>query len=162
MALAMVRPFRHPKTGVYWLRKVVPGEVRDAVGKRELKVTLGTKDVREAKAGPIVERSEAIIAAARTGGVILTQRASTPCAVNTTESRPRHGAMIRPRSVTSTSTSDCMAIRSRTAKAALAGRPTAALISGNRTSLCCAHVLRACEPRPYTGRNEFALLTLPT
>jgi integrase len=76
MSLAMIRPFKHPKTGVYWLRKVVPAPLRTAVGKRELIKSLGTKDPREAKgrAGPVGERFEAIIAAAQIGGDRLTQR----------------------------------------------------------------------------------------
>jgi integrase len=76
MALTMIRPYRHPKTGVYWLRKAVPAPLRAAVGKRELTRSLGTKDPREAKskAGPVVETFEAIIAAARAGGGNLSQR----------------------------------------------------------------------------------------
>ncbi len=34
MALAMSRPYKHPKTGIYWLRKVVPEPLRAIVGKR--------------------------------------------------------------------------------------------------------------------------------
>lgn len=49
MALAMARPWKHPKTGVYWLRRGVPEELRTLVGKREEKRTLGTKDPAEAK-----------------------------------------------------------------------------------------------------------------
>ncbi|MTK63021.1 MAG: hypothetical protein F8N15_00360 [Methanobacterium sp.] len=49
MVLAMSRPFKHPKTGVYWFRKVVPEDLRSVVGKREVTRTLKTKDVAEAK-----------------------------------------------------------------------------------------------------------------
>jgi hypothetical protein len=49
MALAMARPWKHPKTGVYWLRKGVPEDLRALVGKREEKRSLGTKDPAEAK-----------------------------------------------------------------------------------------------------------------
>ena len=65
--LKMIRPFAHPKTGVFWLRKVVPADLRSFVGKRELTASLGTKDVREAKAkaGPVIARFEATIEAAR-------------------------------------------------------------------------------------------------
>jgi hypothetical protein len=75
MVLAMIRPHRHPKTGVYWLRKVVPAPLRAIIGKRELVASLGTKDCTEArqKAGPIAARFEAIIASARNGGGRLTQ-----------------------------------------------------------------------------------------
>ena len=49
MALAMARPWKHPKTGVYWLRKAVPKELRAIIGKLEEKKTLGTKEPAEAK-----------------------------------------------------------------------------------------------------------------
>jgi hypothetical protein len=49
MALSMSRPWKHPKTGIYWLRKVVPDDLRAVVGKREFKFSLKTKDVTEAK-----------------------------------------------------------------------------------------------------------------
>lgn len=49
MPLNMTRPYRHPSTGVYWLRKGVPQALRPLVGKRELKRSLGTKDAEEAK-----------------------------------------------------------------------------------------------------------------
>ena len=44
MPLAMSRPWKHPKTGIYWLRKGVPEALRDAVGKREEKLSLQTLD----------------------------------------------------------------------------------------------------------------------
>jgi hypothetical protein len=49
MALAMSRPWKHPKTGVYWLRKRVPGDLHLRVGKREEKRSLKTRDPIEAK-----------------------------------------------------------------------------------------------------------------
>ncbi|WP_415192983.1 DUF6538 domain-containing protein [Rhodopseudomonas sp.] len=49
MVLVMARPFRHPKTGIFWFRKRVPDSLRALVGKREHKVTLGTRDPAEAK-----------------------------------------------------------------------------------------------------------------
>ena len=49
MVLAMSRPWRHPKTGIYWLRKGVPDDLRTAVGKREEKFSLKTRDPFEAK-----------------------------------------------------------------------------------------------------------------
>lgn len=44
----MSRPFKHPKTGVYYYRRVVPEDMRTLVGKREVRLSLGTKDPREA------------------------------------------------------------------------------------------------------------------
>ncbi|MDB5544283.1 MAG: recombinase XerD, partial [Hyphomicrobiales bacterium] len=49
MALAMARPWKHPKTGIYWLRKRVPEDLRPLVGKQEYKRSLKTKDPAEAK-----------------------------------------------------------------------------------------------------------------
>ncbi len=49
MALRMASPWKHPKTGMYWLRVRVPMELRPLVGKQVVQRTLGTKDVKEAK-----------------------------------------------------------------------------------------------------------------
>jgi integrase len=49
MTLAMARPWKHPNSGVYWLRKRVPDDLRALVGKREEKRSLGTRDPQEAK-----------------------------------------------------------------------------------------------------------------
>ncbi|MGK7062713.1 DUF6538 domain-containing protein [Bradyrhizobium sp. 1050_B9_N1_2] len=49
MPLAMSRPWKHPKTGIYQLRKAVPDDLRKLVGKREEKVSLRTRDPGEAK-----------------------------------------------------------------------------------------------------------------
>jgi hypothetical protein len=49
MPLSMARPWRHPKSGTYWLRKRVPDDLRIMVGTREVKRTLGTKDPAEAR-----------------------------------------------------------------------------------------------------------------
>ena len=72
----MTRPFPHSKTGVFWVRKVVPSNLRAFVGRRELKESLGTKDIREAKAkgALVIARFEALINSARAGGSQLSQR----------------------------------------------------------------------------------------
>src|SRR5882757_5624233 len=49
MPLAMSRPWKHPSSGVYWLRKGVPEDLRKLVGKREEKRSLQTRDPVEAK-----------------------------------------------------------------------------------------------------------------
>ena len=76
MVLAMTRPYPHSKTGVYWLRKVVPPPLRACLGKTELKESLRTKDPREAKAKApaVLARFDALLAAARAGGNNLSQR----------------------------------------------------------------------------------------
>jgi integrase len=49
MVLAMVRPTKHKKTGMYYFRQKVPADIRAAFGKMEVTVSLHTKDVSEAK-----------------------------------------------------------------------------------------------------------------
>jgi integrase len=49
MRQLMPQPWKHPKTGVYYFRKVVPERLRGAVGRREIKLSLRTKVLREAK-----------------------------------------------------------------------------------------------------------------
>ena len=49
MPLAMSRPWKHPNSGVYWLRRGVPEDLRALVGKREEKRSLQTRDPVEAK-----------------------------------------------------------------------------------------------------------------
>jgi uncharacterized protein (DUF2336 family) len=49
MALAMARPWKHPKTGIFWLRKRIPDDLRALLGKREEKQSLGTREPNEAK-----------------------------------------------------------------------------------------------------------------
>lgn len=45
----MAEPYRHPETGVFYLRRQIPGPLRSEFGGRQLhKETLGTKDAREA------------------------------------------------------------------------------------------------------------------
>jgi Domain of unknown function (DUF6538) len=49
MTLPMTRPWKHPKTGLYWLRKRVPDGLQKLVGKREEKFSLRTRNPEEAK-----------------------------------------------------------------------------------------------------------------
>ena len=67
MSLSMPAPYKHPKTGTYWVRKVVPKPLRAAVGKGELKASLRTKDPAEAKTRCRAEydRLDAIIESAK-------------------------------------------------------------------------------------------------
>lgn len=58
MALAMSRPLKHPKTGIYWFRKRVPEELRALLGKTEEKQSLGTRDPSEAK----LKQAEVLVA----------------------------------------------------------------------------------------------------
>ena len=49
MVLRMARPEKHPKTGVFYLRKRVPADLIALVGRPTIKRSLGTKDVAEAR-----------------------------------------------------------------------------------------------------------------
>ena len=49
MTLAMTRPWKHPKTGIFWLRKRVPKDLVSVVGRIEEKRSLATRDPFEAK-----------------------------------------------------------------------------------------------------------------
>lgn len=76
VALKMAQPQRHPKTGVFRFRRVVPHDLRALVGKTEELVSLGTKDaavarVRYAKLSAEVEARWANL---RAGTRTLTER----------------------------------------------------------------------------------------
>ena len=45
----MTRPWKHPDSGYYWFRKRVPDDLRNLLGKREERFSLGTRDPTEAK-----------------------------------------------------------------------------------------------------------------
>lgn len=49
MGVKMATPFKHPRTGVYYLRRAVPKDIQEALGKTEYLKSLGTKDERQAK-----------------------------------------------------------------------------------------------------------------
>jgi integrase len=49
MAWRMLHLWKHPQSGTFYFRRAVPEEQRPAVGKREIKFTLGTKDLKEAR-----------------------------------------------------------------------------------------------------------------
>jgi hypothetical protein len=49
MVLAMSRPFKHPKTGIYWFRKRVPADLVPILGRHEVTESLETRDASEAK-----------------------------------------------------------------------------------------------------------------
>ena len=74
----MAQPFKHPSTGVFYIRRRVPDELRPALG-REYKRSLKTRDPLEAKALFAAEwtRSEEAFSLARAqlaGVQVLTKR----------------------------------------------------------------------------------------
>jgi integrase len=67
---------KHPKSGVFYYRRVVPLNLRPALGQTEIRISLGTKDSREAKRR-LPEKAaivEAKFAAAGRGPVSLTHQ----------------------------------------------------------------------------------------
>lgn len=46
----IAQPWRHPVSGVYYIRRFVPYELRTIIGKVEIRRSLGTTDFRQAKA----------------------------------------------------------------------------------------------------------------
>ncbi|WP_309500898.1 MULTISPECIES: DUF6538 domain-containing protein [Bradyrhizobium] len=83
MPLAMSRPWKHPKTGIYQLRKAVPDDLRQLVGKREEKVSLQTRDPAEAKVrhAKALAELEARWANLRAGPKFLTEREAHQLAI---------------------------------------------------------------------------------
>lgn len=49
MVLRMSRPQKHPKTGIYQFRKRIPEPLQALLGKKEEKISLGTRSLSEAK-----------------------------------------------------------------------------------------------------------------
>lgn len=49
MGLRMATPWKHPNSGIFWLRRRVPADVVEVVGRREEKLSLRTRDPAEAK-----------------------------------------------------------------------------------------------------------------
>ena len=76
MPLTMARPWKHPNSGVYWLRRRVPDDLRSLVGKREEKRSLGTRDPQEAKRrhAQLITELDARWKNLRAGPRILTER----------------------------------------------------------------------------------------
>jgi hypothetical protein len=50
MPLPMARPWKHPDSGIYYVRKAVPVSLRSLVGRSIEKLSLRTKDPDEARA----------------------------------------------------------------------------------------------------------------
>lgn len=68
MAL-IAQPFRHPDSGIYYLRRRVPDDLRDIIGKTEIRRSLNTRNHHQAKAAFAVAYadSERLFSDARQG-----------------------------------------------------------------------------------------------
>ena len=66
---AMTNLYRHPKTGMYWVRRKVPTDLRSVLDKGEIQKTTRTKNLAEAKvrAKPIGIEIDRIFADVRAG-----------------------------------------------------------------------------------------------
>ena len=73
---AMPHLFKHPKSGVFYCRRVVPPDLRERLGQREIRISLRTKDRSEAKRLlPETEVAvEAKFSAARRGPITLSHQ----------------------------------------------------------------------------------------
>jgi integrase len=73
VAQNMPQPWKHPKSGVYYYRKAVPKHLRATLGRGEFRISLGTKDLREAKLlyPATAAKVDALIAQAGGGPTIL-------------------------------------------------------------------------------------------
>jgi integrase len=58
MGLRMATPWRHPSSGIYWLRRRIPSDLVALAGKREEKISLRTRDPAEAKAAYVQAAAE--------------------------------------------------------------------------------------------------------
>ena len=45
----MTKPWKHPRSGIFYLRREVPEDIRQIIGKREWKVSLRTRDFAAAR-----------------------------------------------------------------------------------------------------------------
>jgi len=54
----MAQPWPHPKTGVYYYRRVVPAPLRKVLGRTEFRISLGTKDPGAAKVAYLTRAAE--------------------------------------------------------------------------------------------------------
>jgi integrase len=88
----MPSPYKHPRTGVYYLRKGVPAELRPLVGKSELKRSLHTKDTSEAKrrAARVLAEFDRTLERARRGEVHFSGEDADAIGVEQRRRRARH------------------------------------------------------------------------
>ena len=70
----MLKPFKNPRTGIYYYRKTIPKSLRDVIGKTEILVSLKTTNIREAMPQFYEEalRADRLITTAREGDCIDT------------------------------------------------------------------------------------------
>ena len=62
MVLQMTRPYKHPRTGVYYFRQRTPSDLRTVLGDKIVSSSLRTKDPAEAKLRhPVIAQEQAII-----------------------------------------------------------------------------------------------------
>lgn len=74
MGFLMPSPWKHPKTSVWYYRRAVPVRLREALGRTEYRISLHTKDIKEAKRRypDVAAKVDAEFIAAEGGPVRLT------------------------------------------------------------------------------------------
>lgn len=79
MAL-IAQPFRHPDSGIYYLRRRVPDDIRQVIGKTEIRRSLNTRNHQQAKAAFAIAyaESERLFSDARNGLSIERFQPETP------------------------------------------------------------------------------------
>lgn len=89
MAL-IAQPFRHPESGIYYLRRRVPDDLRSIIGKTEIRRSLNTRNHRQAKSAfaTAYAESERQFMDARNGLHIATVQSNTPATVRTKHPQP--------------------------------------------------------------------------
>ncbi|WP_419149720.1 DUF6538 domain-containing protein [Pseudomonas monteilii] len=78
MAL-IAQPFRHPDSGIYYLRRRVPDDLRQIIGKTEIRRSLNTRHHQQAKAAfaHAYAESERLFNDARQGLYVEPRKAET-------------------------------------------------------------------------------------
>lgn len=76
MGLRMATPWKHPNSGIFWLRRRVPADLIGVLGRREEKRSLRTRDPAEAKSAYVraAAEIEARWASLRQGFQMLTHK----------------------------------------------------------------------------------------
>ncbi|UVM56769.1 hypothetical protein LOY37_04080 [Pseudomonas sp. B21-012] len=89
MAL-IAQPFRHPDSGIYYLRRRVPDDLRHIIGKTEIRRSLNTRHHQQAKAAFAIAyvESEQLFNDARQGHYIEHHKLSAPAKPLPTHSLP--------------------------------------------------------------------------
>lgn len=130
MAL-IAQPFRHPDSGIYYLRRVVPEGLRTQIGKVEIRRSLRTRDHRQAKAAFAIAyaESERLFSEARyqsappTSATVAVPAEAPPLAYPSTPTLAAAQVITQPKSPVSTALRTSMVFKLYAEALALSGKP---------------------------------------